>query len=378
MPVQDLTPQLRTRLSRVERVVGVFVSVATLLLLFGFGYYIYKSGERKGWWVPKFRYYTFIDSGAGLKVGEPVRLLGFDVGEVTEITAMPPFTSYGAVYIGFNIRYPFQGYIWSDSKVKVNDSGFLGARVLEVLPGGTSTNSKPEATYKTEGKRTLGIWDDKAGGYIDYSAKTKGYWLPALETPSVTDRLTAIANQAEAALPGIFDLTNKLALVLSNVTVMTGTANDTIAGAKPMLSNITVITEHLKDPKGSLGEWVLPTNLNAQLVQTLTSANVTLTNASRFIANTDTNVTSIATNLDVTLINLASMTSNLNQQVQANTNIIKALSDIIIHTDEMVQGLKHHWLLRSAFKSKDKDEKVPDPKKREPADRPKSKAGKWR
>jgi hypothetical protein len=33
--VQDLTPQLRTRLSRVERVVGVFVSLATLLLLAG-------------------------------------------------------------------------------------------------------------------------------------------------------------------------------------------------------------------------------------------------------------------------------------------------------------------------------------------------------
>src|SRR2546423_14174713 len=131
MPVQDLTPQLRTRLSRVERVVGVFVSVATLLLIAGFGYYVYKSGERKGWWVPKYRYHTFIDSGAGLKVGEPVRLLGFDVGEVSEITAMPPFTSYGAVYIGFVIRYPFQGYIWTDSKVKVNDAGFLGNLVLE-------------------------------------------------------------------------------------------------------------------------------------------------------------------------------------------------------------------------------------------------------
>src|SRR5580765_7357512 len=37
VPVQDLTPQLRTRLSRVERAVGIFVSVATLLLLAGFG-----------------------------------------------------------------------------------------------------------------------------------------------------------------------------------------------------------------------------------------------------------------------------------------------------------------------------------------------------
>jgi hypothetical protein len=38
--------------------------------------------------------------------------------------------------------------------------------------------------------------------------------------------------------------------------------------------------------------------------------------------------------------------------VSANTNLVKAVSDAIIHTDELVQGLKHHWLLRSAFKTK--------------------------
>ena len=32
MPVQDLTPQLRTRLSRVERAVGVFVILAANLV----------------------------------------------------------------------------------------------------------------------------------------------------------------------------------------------------------------------------------------------------------------------------------------------------------------------------------------------------------
>ena len=48
MPVQDLTPQLRTRLSQVERAVGWFVLVATLLLLAGFAYYVYHTAERKG------------------------------------------------------------------------------------------------------------------------------------------------------------------------------------------------------------------------------------------------------------------------------------------------------------------------------------------
>ena len=53
MALQDLTPQLRTRLSRMERAVGGFVFLAAALLLFGFGYYIYHTAQRKGWFKIK-------------------------------------------------------------------------------------------------------------------------------------------------------------------------------------------------------------------------------------------------------------------------------------------------------------------------------------
>jgi hypothetical protein len=173
-------------------------------------------------------------------------------------------------------------------------------------------------------------------------------------------------------LPGILDLTNRLNLVLSNAASATAEAQHLLTQARPTLTNISVITSNLKEPKGSLGEWVLPTNLHVQLLTTLTSANETLTNATRMIGNTDTNVTTIATNLDQTLINLANITSNLNQQVQSNTNLVKGVSDLITNTDAFIQGLKHHWLLRSAFKGQDGEKE----KKKEPAPAPK--AGKWR
>ena len=63
MAVQDLTPQLRTRLSRLERVVGWFVTAATLLLLAGLAYYIYSLAERKGWFLTKAPYFTYLRSG---------------------------------------------------------------------------------------------------------------------------------------------------------------------------------------------------------------------------------------------------------------------------------------------------------------------------
>lgn len=379
MPVQDLTPQLRTRLSRVERVVGVFVTVATLLLLAGFAYYIYHTGKRKGWWVFKARYHTFVDSGAGLPVGGDVKLLGFNVGEITKVTAMPPFSEYGAVYVEFYVKEPFQGYVWSDSKVRVMSGDFLGGRYIEILPGGwtlkTDTNAILHASYKLE-DGVHKVYDDKTGEYSPLDEKSKGYGLIAIESPAVTERLEMMANQAQAALPGILDLTNRVNLTLSNIANMTAEAQQLLENVGPLISNVTVITANLKDPKGSLGEWALPTNLHTQLLETLASANLTLTNATKMIASTDANVTALATNLDVTLINLGNLTSNLNAQVQANTNLVKGVSDLIINADDMIQGLKHHWFLRSAFKNKDKDEEKEE--KKEKTRTPPPKAGKWR
>ena len=79
MALQDLTPQLRTRLSRMERAVGWFVVLAMASLVFGFAYYAYHTAQRKGWFLTKAPYYTFTDSASGIKVGDPVMLMGLAV-----------------------------------------------------------------------------------------------------------------------------------------------------------------------------------------------------------------------------------------------------------------------------------------------------------
>src|SRR6185369_5832203 len=132
MALQDLTPQLRTRLSRMERAVGWFVLLATGLLVFGFVFYIYTLAQRKGWFKTKIHYQTSISSGAGLKVGDPVKLMGFEVGEITAIIPNDPYAAYN-ITVEFRIIKPNYGYIWSDSKVRVAAGDFLGNRYLEVV-----------------------------------------------------------------------------------------------------------------------------------------------------------------------------------------------------------------------------------------------------
>jgi hypothetical protein len=56
--------------------------------------------------------------------------------------------------------------------------------------------------------------------------------------------------------------------------------------------------------------------------------------------------------IDQSLENLANITSNLNVQVQSNSNMLGSISKMVKDSDDFVQGLKRHWLLRSAFKTK--------------------------
>ncbi len=113
MALQDLTPQLRTRLSRLERVVGWFVTVA------------------------KMPYFTFVRDATGLKIKDPVKLMGFTAGEIVDIVPQPPDDPSFNVFVQFRIKEPYYGYLWEDSRAKVAPADFLGKRSIEVSKGTT-------------------------------------------------------------------------------------------------------------------------------------------------------------------------------------------------------------------------------------------------
>jgi hypothetical protein len=427
--VQDLTPQLRTRLGRVERAVGLFVLLATLLLVSGFCYYVYHTAKRKGWFIPKATYWTGVETADGLTVGDPVKLMGFDVGEIVQITGFPPdATEFGNVYLRFEIKAPFYGYIWSQgSRARVTSADFLGKRYLEAtkgtngvatyldcgflelpiqslkslkdldrqkladtirVPNSSEVLARPEEPLTVEilqkieaagiktlrlvdwgapQKRIIAIWDPASECYTNCTRSSR-YYLAPLESPALTDQLGRLIGDITNALPGVWSLTNQLAQLMTNAISLTARAEATLAEAQPAVTNLAVITGHLRDPNGSLGQWLLPADLHAELLATLTNANGTLTNASATLAAANTNLGAVVAQLNQPLQSLATVISNLNTQVQANTNFVGQLSALVVHLDDLIQGFKRHWLLRSAFKQKPTN--APPPKPRAPGKRP--------
>ena len=411
MALQDLTPQLRTRLSRMERAVGWFVVLAAVLLAGGFIYYMYNTAERKGWFRTKAPYFTFTDSATGLKPGDPVTLMGLPVGQITRMEPMKPEDFQYNMYVEFELTAPYYGYIWTEgSRAVIAPASLLGSRMLEVTKG---TNGYPTyvfhplRTFSLQEARTLpdwtnyamaeevlaadgtnllakplepltnlnaiasagytsidvidksvrqklmtGIWNDEEGRYDPFRKGDK-YWLHAQETPAATEQLQGLLAAVQKSLPGVFNLTNQIATVLSNSANLTSNLNVIALQARPAVSNLTAVLGQINHP-GALGEWVLPTNILRELETTLGTANLSLTNA-------NTNLVLLASNLNLSLENLASMTANLNQQVIANPTMLRGISDTVVHADQFVQGLKRFWLFRHLFPGQTAPSPAPEP-----------------
>jgi MlaD protein len=398
MPLQDLTPQLRTRLNRVEKAVGWFVFLATALLLFGFGYYIYHTAEHKGWFKIKAPFRTFVKTSQGLNPGDPVYMMGFAVGTITGLEPQKPYETNN-VELRFEITEPYFRYLWTGGSIaKVNAADFLGKRQLEITratngyelvvtqpvsvhpldeakslmqsaPGQwqlaqdifagktnllfhaydhleavfDATNAAVLATATFESNsvyifdnqaqdrhRVVASWDGRVHHYKIFRPGDDIAWMRAVETPQV-------------ALPGILALTNKISAVLDHTADVTSNLNATIVAVQPAVTNFVAISSQLREP-GGLTAWALGASSQFQLQTALTNVNALL-------ANTDANLNDLAGSIGVTLENVAGITSNLNVQVQANSNLLGGLAKTVGDADDFVQGLKRHWLLRSAFKS---------------------------
>jgi ABC-type transporter Mla subunit MlaD len=374
-----------------ERGVGWFVFLATLLLLFGFGYYLYNVAAQRGWFVTKARFHIYVATSTGLNVGDPVTIMGFSVGHITRVTPEKPGSPHH-VRVEFEIFEPFFRYIWSEgSFARVNPSGFLNQRQIEVTRGTNgyevcvtqpitvftnlaalkaNVDSQPGQwqlaqeihdansnllfrayTWLTDSNLAkiaelhlptvtaynnqehdkhyiAAWWHPRNHAYQQFSTNDDTAWLPVDETPAVADRLQAMIGQVQDALPNFLALTNQLNRILINTANVTSNLDQTVVQTHPLLNNANTFISRLD------------TNLNVSIVET----HPLLTNANELVANLNTNVTA-------TLVNLAMITSNLNAQVQANSNMLGNIGETIHNYDTFVQGLKRFWLLRHLFKN---------------------------
>jgi ABC-type transporter Mla subunit MlaD len=348
MALQDLTPQLRTRMGRMERWVGLFVIGAAVLLLGAFAYYIAHTAHRKGWFLTKVPYFIYVRDATGLKPGDRVKFLGWDIGQirVVETTPSDPWfveNNYN-VFIKFQVWEPYFGYIWTDSRVRIQSSPFLGTRYLEVSRGATGLVTVIDPRDKSQWK----IRNEKEpDGYGLLSTNTTGVWLPTDEPPPLTDRAEGIIRMVQDAVPR---LTNQISELLVTATATSSNLNTLAGRLQSTLEHVEALAARVRTEEGAIGRMLLTTNLQELVETTLTNMNATLTNTTALLRTSEGQLLDLTRRVALTLDNVAAVTSNLNSQVQANSFVLGEVSSLVGTADDALQGLKRHWLLRSAFR----------------------------
>jgi len=373
MSIQDLTPQLRTRLRKVEWITGLFLGVTALLMLGGFFYFVKQTAATRGWFITYVPYYTYMPDATGFKPGTPVKMMGFNVGEVTEVNAVSLEeraswdyyqTNNFNVFVAFKIKQPYFGYIGADARVQIG--GFpvelAGGNFIELSP--SSINSVVTVTNLPHGK--LGVlWEKYAYSpepkFAKYGAltnKQKGYYL-------VLDRSETLLAQAQRILKNADEIT---AFLRRDLPQVASEAVNTLNSARTSINSLTndvvltlitareAVASLTNDLAGLVSNTRRITGQVADVIPGLTNDIArTLASSQQLMDSVNLQLPSIAQNVNLTL-------TNLNVLLLRDTNITANTSVLVSNVNNL---LTRHWLFRSAFKPA-KPAK-PAPKPRSPA-----------
>ena len=363
--MHDLTPQIRTRLRRVEWLVLAFLVGSGLLFLLALGWWLKTTGDARGWFVTEVPYYTYLDNAGAIREGTPVKMMGFTIGKVDSVTTAED-TPYNRsmkfnVYVHFLVREPYYGYIHSDSICRLGGTGvdLLGGSWLELtraegqgVPTVVTSNAIPQVlndqfAYKSPSlERT-----NKYLVYHPFKSRDSGYFMATIHSVSLMDNAEDTVAMVHEALPG---LTNAIAGILGDLQRIT-------SDLRPALAR-----------PGGLGELVIPTNLMRGLETTLNDLHRTQDNLQPVITNAGVTLavaTETAQELKPLFLQVQGAVSNvqalvvsLESQV-ASTNLVGNFSRLAdkaaLLADTTDTLMRRHWLFRSAFKTNEPNSSNP-------------------
>ncbi|MBX3006885.1 MAG: MCE family protein [Melioribacteraceae bacterium] len=116
---------------------GLFIFIGTVLIVIS----IFLLGSKENLFSRTIEIKTFFNQVEGLKNGAPVRLSGYDIGSVSQISLSEDTTGY--VEVKMNINVALKHFIRIDSRATVETEGLVGKKIITITPG---SPDMPEVT----------------------------------------------------------------------------------------------------------------------------------------------------------------------------------------------------------------------------------------
>ena len=291
------------RFIKLERKIGLFILAA----LAGIALFALLIGIQRNLFTPKYTLHFTVDRGTGFTKGMPVKLSGFSIGRIKDLT----LNDQAMVDITVEIDRKYSKWIRKDSSVKLVKEGLIGESIVEVAVG---SQGKPEI---------------KNGDTLSYQ-----------KTKALDELVTEIGDKVKPVLIEVRDII--------------GYVNDPNGDLKKSIRNIEQLTGKLDKTRALTDDLLIATNRNmTQLTERtnglLDSTTRTLDNLQ--IAKLNTSLEKLPPLLDKTdaaMANIGAITAQTRTLTEQTYPLLPGLlfrtEELLSSTDRLMNTLNNSWL----------------------------------
>jgi phospholipid/cholesterol/gamma-HCH transport system substrate-binding protein len=290
---------------REEALVGLFVCVATLLLIVTI---LAVSGTFSSGNVP---YHTFFKSAGGLLPGAMVRYAGMNAGKVKRVRVDPADST--RIEIDFSVQRDTP--VKTDSTAKITALGALSDNYVEV---GTGTKgaalAPPGSELKSVETLTIADLSDMIGGLEPIAKQVLDNLNERLaELQVTTTRVNDLLNDKNRANVGgsLGNLNAMLADSRPKVSASLTNVQNVTAQLQPLLDNLKVATNQANAVLSHVDSVVVENREDIRAI--VVKLKETLTAASALTDQLKSTAINNSENIDQTLINIRVTTENVRQ-----------------------------------------------------------------
>lgn len=233
------------RYRRLGQKISIFFMGAAVLA----GVFFLATAYKQDYFTRMTTLYLFAGNATGIKYGMAVKMLGFNIGEVEDISIEPN----AKVRVKMAVRSDYMRFITLDSHAKLFKEGMIGESVIEITPG--SQGLRPmahNAVLPFTRAHDLSEIADELYGEIKPILKGVGQTVAAANNPEgeIQQSLRNVAQTSKNALFMTENLASRLPHLLNKAESITKTINDglpaLIENSKQSLDNIRSATGNLK------------------------------------------------------------------------------------------------------------------------------------
>ncbi|HEX7964793.1 MAG TPA: MlaD family protein [Gammaproteobacteria bacterium] len=300
-----------------ERLVGVFVLAAVLLLFFTLAF----NRQTLRFFAPKFTLHAYITNAQGVTRDTPVMVYGLDVGKVTKLS----LSDDNRIAVTMEILERFHRLIRTDSTAEISKLSVIGNAAISIKPGSPDKPMIPADS-------TL-----------------------VLEQPMSVDQMMAQVSPVLADVKSTLSQVNQLTHSIAPEDLKA-----TVHNLAELTANLKVITDQFASPKGTQATQATLQNLAATLKETqarlaeiqplIKSANAASADIPGLVAESRKLVTQLNTTL-----------GTVNYQLQAMPDMVGRTRQILDETDATLQAVQNTWPISSSVAKKPTDTLTPVP-----------------